>query len=285
MPSRQRIELASMNHHYMFYELEEFFSSVSELGYPCVELWTAPQHFFMDYRQNDPVERLTSLSERYGVRIMGICPEQTNPKPHNMAAKDPAIQERVFAYFTRAVDVASAVGATQVLVTSGWAYYSEPVEAARERSAAMLRRVAAYAGEKGINLAIEALRKPESLIANSAADLRVLLDMVNEPALKVCLDIGAMVDAGDTIQDYFDTFGGDVIHAHFVDCGPRSLHLALGDGERDVAEDIRTFERNGYQGVLSVECTDSLTLTDPMGADARSMRTYRAAYEQIEGTR
>lgn len=285
MPSRQRIELASMNHHYMFYELEEFFSSVSELGYPCVELWTAPQHFFMDYRQNDPVERLTSLSERYGVRIMGICPEQTNPKPHNMAAKDPAIQERVFAYFTRAVDVSSAVGATQVLVTSGWAYYSEPVEAARERSAAMLRRVAAYAGEKGINLAIEALRKPESLIANSAADLRVLLDMVNEPALKVCLDIGAMVDAGDTIQDYFDTFGGDVIHAHFVDCGPRSLHLALGDGERDVAEDIRTFERNGYQGVLSVECTDSLTLTDPMGADARSMRTYRAAYEQIEGTR
>ena len=285
MPSRQRIELASMNHHYMFYELEEFFSSVSELGYPCVELWTAPQHFFMDYRQNDPVERLTSLSEKYGVRIMGICPEQTNPKPHNMAAKDPAIQERVFAYFTRAVDVASAVGATQVLVTSGWAYYSEPVEAARERSAAMLRRVAAYAGEKGINLAIEALRKPESLIANSAADLRVLLDMVDEPALKVCLDIGAMVDAGDTIQDYFDTFGGDVIHAHFVDCGPRSLHLALGDGERDVAEDIRTFERNGYQGVLSVECTDSLTLTDPMGADARSMRTYRAAYEQIEGTR
>lgn len=285
MPSPQRIEIASMNHHYMFYELEEFFSSVSKLGYPCVELWTAPQHFFMDYRQNDPVERLTSLSERYGVRIMGICPEQTNPKPHNMAAKDPAIQDRVYAYFTRAVDVASAVGASQVLVTSGWAYYSEPVEVARERSAAMLRRVAAHAGEKGINLAIEALRKPESLIANSAADLRVLLDMVDEPALKVCLDIGAMVDAGDTVQDYFDTFGSDVIHAHFVDCGPRSLHLALGDGERDIAEDIRTFERNGYQGVLSVECTDSLTLTDPMGADARSMRAYRAAYEQIENAR
>lgn len=282
MLSRHHIEIASMNHHYMFYELEEFFSSVGRLGYPCVELWTAPQHFFMDYRQNDPVERLSSLSEKYDVRIMGICPEQTNPKPHNMAAKDPAIQERVYAYFTRAIDVASAVGASQVLVTSGWAYYSEPVAAARERSAAMLRRIAAYAGKMGINLAIEALRKPESLIANSAADLHVLLDMVNDPALKVCLDIGAMVDAGDTIQDYFDTFGSDVIHAHFVDCGPRSLHLALGDGERDIAEDIRTFECNGYQGVLSVECTDSLTLTDPMGADARSMRTYRAAYEQIE---
>lgn len=285
MGTPKRIELATMNHHYMFYELEEFFSSARSNGYPCVELWTAPQHFFMDYAQNDPVERLVSLADKYGVRIMGICPEQTNPKPHNMAAKDPAIQERAYAYFTRAVDVASAVGASQVLVTSGWAYYSEPVEAARERSVSMLKRVASYAGSRGINLAIEALRRPESRIANSAEDLRLLLDMVGEPALKVCLDIGAMVDAGDTIQGYFDTFGKDVIHAHYVDCGERSLHLALGDGKRDVARDIRVFERNAYEGVLSVECTDALTLTDPMGADSRSMQTYLAAYDLIESSR
>lgn len=282
MSTHDRIELASMNHHYMFYELEEFFRAAGELGYPCVELWTAPQHFFMDYQMNDPVDKIRDLVERYGVRVMGICPEQTNPKPHNMAAKDPAIQSRVYAYFRRAIDVAQAVGASQVLVTSGWAFYSEPLEVARERSAAMLARVAAYAEQQGINLAIEALRRPESLIANSAADLRQLLDMVSSPALKVCLDIGAMVDAGDTIQGYFDIFGEDLIHAHFVDCNQRSLHLALGDGDRNIAEDISTFASNNYQGVLSVECTDAQTLTNPMGADARSMATYLKAYEKIE---
>lgn len=284
MAPQQRIELASMNHHYMFFELEEFFSSVSSSGYPCVELWTAPQHFFMDYRQNDPVERLMSLAEKYSIQIMGICPEQTNPKPHNMAAKDPAMQDRVYSYFTRAVDVAAAVGASQVLVTSGWAFYSEPVEVARERSAAMLRRIATYAKCRNINLAIEALRKSESLIANSVTDLMMLLDMVDEPALKICLDIGAMVDAGDTIQGYFDAFGRALIHTHFVDCGPRSLHLALGDGERNIVEDIRTFQRNGYEGVLSVECTDPITLSNPMEADERSMQTYLKAYEIIEHT-
>ena len=191
MPSRQRIELASMNHHYMFYELEEFFSSVSELGYPCVELWTAPQHFFMDYRQNDPVERLTSLSERYGVRIMGICPEQTNPKPHNMATADPALAERVQAYFDRAVDVACEVGANQVVVTSGWAFLDEPADEAWERSVAMLRRVARYAGERGMTLAIEALQERESVLVNTVADLKCLIDAVDEDALKVCLDTGA----------------------------------------------------------------------------------------------
>lgn len=283
--AQPRIELATMNHHYMFYDLDDFFANAQKLGYPCVELWTSPQHFFMDYRQNDPIERLSHLIDEYGIRIHGICPEQCNPKPHNMAAKDASIQERTLAYFTRAVDVAKSVGATQVLVTSGWAYYNEPVETARERSATMLKQVARYAGEQDINLAIEALRAPESRIANTVADLNLLLSMVDEPALKVCLDIGAMVSAGNTIQEYFDTFGSKMIHAHYVDTGERSLHLALGDGERDIATDILTFEQNGYQGVLSVECTDSATLTDPMAADARSMATYLSAYEKIEAAR
>ena len=115
--AQPRIELATMNHHYMFYDLDDFFANAQKLGYPCVELWTSPQHFFMDYRQNDPIERLSHLIDEYGIRIHGICPEQCNPKPHNMAAKDASIQERTLAYFTRAVDVAKSVGATQVLVT------------------------------------------------------------------------------------------------------------------------------------------------------------------------
>lgn len=279
----RRIELATMNHHYMFYDLDVFFENASKLGYPCVELWTSPQHFFMDYQQNDPTERVLALMDKFGVRVHGICPEQCNPKPHNMAAKDKSIQNRTLAYFTRAIDVAKTLGASQVLVTSGWAYYDEPVEQARERSASMLKKVAHYAESQGINLAIEALRAPESRIANTVKDLELLLEMVDETALKVCLDIGAMVSAGDTIQGYFDAFGANLIHSHYVDTGERSLHLALGDGNRNIAEDIMTFERNGYTGVLSVECTDSEALTNPMAADARSMSAYLEAYRSIEG--
>ena len=60
--AQPRIELATMNHHYMFYDLDDFFANAQKLGYPCVELWTSPQHFFMDYRQNDPIERLSPVS-------------------------------------------------------------------------------------------------------------------------------------------------------------------------------------------------------------------------------
>lgn len=43
--STQKIELAAMNCHHRFYELEDFFASAKENGYKYVEIWTGPQHF------------------------------------------------------------------------------------------------------------------------------------------------------------------------------------------------------------------------------------------------
>ena len=85
--STQKIELAAMNCHHRFYELEDFFASAKENGYKYVEIWTGPQHFFMDYNGYESVEKLRRLEEKYGIKVIGICPEQTNPKPNNMAAK------------------------------------------------------------------------------------------------------------------------------------------------------------------------------------------------------
>ena len=274
-------KLAAMNCSHRFFDLEEFFSSAAANGYEAVELWLGPMHHFMDYRGYDPVERLLRLEEKHGVKVIGICPEQTNPKPHNMAVRDEAAKERSFAYFCNAVDLAAAVGANQVVVTSGWGYLNEPQEAARERSIAMLKRVAAYAGEKGVPLAIEALQPEESLLANSAAELKALVDDVAEPALKVCLDTGAMARAKDTIRGYFELFGADVIHVHFVDAGHGTTHLAWGDGERDMAADLADFSAMGYTGWLSSETVDSSRFIDPAAADAQTMRAYINACKEV----
>lgn len=275
--STQKIELAAMNCHHRFYELEDFFASAKENGYKYVEIWTGPQHFFMDYNGYESVEKLRRLEEKYGIKVIGICPEQTNPKPNNMAAKDEKMQERVLKYFKNAIDVACEVKANQVVVTSGWGFLSESVEEAYHRSVIMLRKVAEYAAEKGINLAIEALQPEESLIANTALELKKLIDEVDRPALKVCLDTGAMARAKDTIQTYFDVFGDKVIHAHFVDVDmeKETTHLAWGDGKRNMAKDIQAFAQNGYRGILSVECVNGEDFAKPGEADKKSMDVYR----------
>lgn len=272
----QKPELAAMNCHHRFYTLEDFFTSAAKNGYRNVEIWTGPQHYFMDYQGYEKVEKLKRLEEKYQIKVVGICPEQTNPKPNNMAAKEQSAKERAFRYFKNAVDVACFVKANQVVITSGWAFYSENVEEAYHRSVSMLKKLAAYAQEKQMNLAIEALQPEESLLANTAAELKHLVDDVDSPALKVCLDTGAMARAGDTIQTYFDLFGEKIIHAHFVDVDMEKMvtHLAWGDGTRNMPEDIQAFVRNRYNGILSVECVNSAYFTKPQEADRKSMDAY-----------
>ena len=42
-------------------------------------------------------------------------------------------------------------------------------------------------------------------------------DEVNHPNLKVMIDTTAMGVAGETIDEWFDTFGDEIIHMHFID--------------------------------------------------------------------
>ena len=276
--SIQKPELAAMNCHYRFYELEDFFAFAKKNGYKNVEIWTGPQHYFIDYNGYETVEKLKELEKKYGIKVIGICPEQTNPKPNNMAAKDPDMRKRVFQYFKNVIDVACEVKANQVVITSGWAFFSESVEEAYKRSVIMLRKVAEYAEQKDMNLAIEALQPEESRIANTALELKRLLDEVDRPALKVCLDTGAMARAGDSIQTYFNVFGDKVIHAHFVDVDMKKMitHLTWGDGSRNMSNDIKVFMDNHYQGILSVECVNGAYFAKPGEADKKSIEVYNA---------
>ena len=255
----REIKLSAMNCHHRFYTLESFFANAKANGYSCVELWTGPQHFYMDY---------------HGY-------EQTNPKPNNMAVRDSGMQLQVEHYFKNAIDAAVEIKANQVVVTSGWAFLDEPREDAYQRSVKMLQKISEYAEQKGMLLAIEALQRNESVLVNSVEELQHLLKEVQRDALKVCLDTGAMAMAGNTIQQYFDVFHDDIIHAHFVDVKADTTHLAWGDGERNMKEDLQVFIQNEYHGVLSVECVNSQYFENPSVADEQSIQQYQKYMKEL----
>ena len=252
-------QLAVMNISHRYFDLEEFFSSASASGYTCCELWTGAMHLYVDCHGYDSLEQVRELSQRYGVRIVGLCPEQNNPKPWNIAAE---------------------LGAEQVMVSSGWAFLNEPIEDAWGRSASMLRAIAEHAGERGVRLVLEALQPVESMIVSSAADTKRMIEAVDHPALKACLDLGAMAVAGDTIDDYFDLLGDDVAHVHFVDvAADGTTHLAWGDGDRNMRADLDRLVARGYRGVVSAETYDWRYFADPAAADAQVMAEYRRAID------
>ena len=156
-----------MNISHRYFDLEEFFSSAAASGYTCCELWTGAMHLYVDCHGYDSLEQVKVLSRRYGVRIVGICPEQNNPKPWNIAARGEEARARTLAYFKNVVDIAAEVGAEQVMVSSGWAFLNEPIEDAWGRSASMLRSIAEYAGERGLRLVLEGI--PSMIISMRSA--------------------------------------------------------------------------------------------------------------------
>ena len=121
-------QLAVMNISHRYFDLEEFFSSAAASGYTCCELWTGAMHLYVDCHGYDSLEQVRELSQRYGVRIVGLCPEQNNPKPWNIAARGNEARTRTLAYFKNVVDIAAELGAEQVMVSSGWAFLNEPIE-------------------------------------------------------------------------------------------------------------------------------------------------------------
>ncbi len=274
------MKVASMNCHFRFFTLEEFFHSAQKNGFEAVELWTGPMHYYIDYCSYEPIDKLLRLENKYKVKIIGLCPEQTNPKANNIATSDDDQKKRTKRYFKNVIDVASSIKANQVVVTSGWAFLNEDLEQARLRSAIMLRDLAEYAFTKGIPLSIEALQPRESLIATTAKELKEFIEMVNHPNLKVCLDFGAMAMAEDSIQTYFDYFGNDVIHIHFVDGDPVG-HLAWPDGQRNMTADIKTLLKNNYKGYLSFEIVHSKYYSNPFEADSKSKKCFDDCYSNI----
>lgn len=273
-------QLAVMNISHRYFDLEEFFSSASASGYTCCELWTGAMHLYVDCHGCDSLDRVRELSDRYSVKVIGLCPEQNNPKPWNIAARGEMARARTLAYFKNVVDIAAELGAEQVMVSSGWAFLDEPVEDAWGRSVSMLRSIAEHAGERGVRLVLEALQPIESLIVNTAEDTRRMLEAVDHPALKACLDMGAMAAAGDTIDGYFDVLGDNVAHVHFVDiAADGTTHLAWGDGDRDMRADLDGLVAHGYKGVVSAETYDERYFANPAAADAQVMAEYRRAID------
>lgn len=266
-----RNRITGHNGHYRFYQLETFFQKMSEVGIAQVELWTGPMHFYIDSEGYEDVEKLLALQAKYHIKVIGLCPQQSNPCVYNIAAK--ANQTKILNYYKNVIEVAHQLSCPQVLLTSGWAYLDEDIERARQRAIAMVKQIAKLASTYQITLVIEALQPFESKIVNTIPQLQQFLKCVKEPNLKVCIDLGAMAKANETLEQYFEIFGSEIHHIHFVDGAPTG-HLAWGDGKRNLQQDLACLDKYHYQGFLSLETTTLRYYETPWESEQKTLMTW-----------
>ena len=268
-----RDRFCNFNLHYdSFYSLEYFFRSMQKLGVKNCELIAGHQSLYMDHESIEDLTEVKRLRDETGVNI-AVITAQNCRFPYQYAAKEKELVEMTYAFFANGLRMAAELGAKIYQCNTGWGYWNEPEEEGQKRAADMLRRLSEFAAQYGICLACESLRPQESLIGWRLDQIKKIYDMIGHPNFKILLDTTAMGVAGETIDQWFDVFGKDVIHAHFVDATPY-FHYAWGDGKRHLGKDLKTLYDRGYEGLISEELTFGPYYQHPFETDVKNLAAF-----------
>lgn len=267
-------QIAPMNIHYLFYSLEYFLDTQASLGVKTIELWPGAPHFFLDSITYTDCKEVRHKIESRGLKAKIITPENCTYQ-YQFAAQTKELFEKSLGYFTNAIKAGAELGCEIMAINSGWGYWNEDREEAWKRSFEMLCKLAEEAKKEGIVLAMESLRPQESQLVTTLKDAKRMFDEVSHPNLKVMIDTTAMGVAGETLDEWFDTFGENIVHMHFIDGNPYG-HLIWGDGSHNLGEWIETIHKWDYKGYLGQEITDFDYFEDPAFHDKRNMEAFKS---------
>ena len=162
-----------------------------------------------------------------------------------------------------------------MVVNSGYSLMGEPFEEAVKGPADLLNRLGEVALQEGVVMAVEALTADETNIADTLEHTKELIRLADTPALKAMVDTVAVYFSGETLDDWFEAFGKDLVHMHFIDGSlkfPTYDHLVWGDGEYPLEQMIRCMEKYEYTGYLTQELEQENYYEDPKKADERNWR-------------
>lgn len=266
----KRSQIAGMNQHYRKYSLDYFLDSQEKAGIEGIEFWCGAPHFWIDSDHFDHCRPVRTKAADRGIRIVSV----TIPSfacQYQYASPDRYGWERSYGYFANGVRVASELGCTLMTVNSGYELFSENRMDAWNRSREMLARLGELAGQEGITLALESLRDDESGLVNDLESAKRMYLEVGHPSLKLMVDTIASGAAGESLDDWFNAFGRDLVHLHFLDGDPY-VHNIWGDGNYPLEEMLKTLQARGYDGYLVQEVADEKYFDDPAAADLANMQ-------------
>lgn len=250
-PQLLRSQLLGANFSFQHLPMSEVAAILARHGFTEIELWGIAPHLDLFHASDAKVASVRKLLADHGLSVRIFTPEQV-VYPVNIASGDADWRRASVECFRRAADIAAALGARHLFLTAGRGYESAAPDQAWEHAAQSLAEIAEHAAGLGLRCLLEPLRRPESNILHSAADLARMLEHLGREDMDAVLDLVAMAAAGDRPAEYLRRFGPRLAHIHVVDGTPAG-HLVWGDGELPLADWLMELVGAGYGGTLSFE--------------------------------
>lgn len=242
-------QFAPCNRDFRYWPLDYFIETQKKLKVKTVELWTGPPHVVINDEWHSDAEKYRSAFENAGISVPVCCSEIAFNRQYFFCSYDELAREKAMGHYRQAIDFCSELGAGIFVVNCAGGVLDEDPRRAYYRARFALKVLGEYALQKGVVLAVENLTPDGGNITHTLAQLKELIDDVNHPGVKVCLDISAMTKQGETISRWFDAFGDDILHIHFVD-SKQSGRMVWGEGLYPLDNFLEELNNKGYNGCL-----------------------------------
>jgi len=191
-----------------------------------------------------------------GLSFVGLHWLMVSPKGLHVTTPDEALRARSWQHIRDLIDLCADLGPGGVMVFGSPVQRSavdgSSVAEATARYMDGLARVAAQAEERGVTILVEALAIEQANVVNTLAEATSIVRQIGSPAIQTMFDTHNAVDETERhaalVEKYFDL----IRHVHVNEMDGR--HPGMGD--YDFKPVLRTLERLGYRGWVSLEAFD-----------------------------
>lgn len=269
-----RSHFSASNLPYFYYPLEDAFASMAAAGYQAVELFAGTPHCFVDPTGSSGCAGIRELAGRYGLSLRALHPE-TLSKRYTLCVEEPEWRALSMEFFRRNLELAAELEIPLVTLDGTGTLLDRPRAEAFDRCAENLSRLADYAEQLGIDLALAASPRQNPSCVHTVQELADMLRAVAHPRLKALLSLPAMEEAGESIPQWFDRLGPAIAHVHFCDAR-LGVSQVWGQGILPLKRCLAQLEAAGYAGLLCQYLENDAYQDEPAQTDRENMRALGA---------
>ena len=175
----------------------------------------------------------------------------------DLGSSDEAVRQHAVSYANKCIDLAASMGGPVVELCCcpfrpEYPISSAPLDVVRRNFVKSLQQISAYAAERKVPVALEALNRFEGYAGfmNSVKDAVSVIEESGAENLGVLADLFHINIEDTSPDDALRRAGSRLMHVHLAD----SNRAAPGTGHIDFLQLLRTLRSMNYQGYLALDC-------------------------------
>jgi fructoselysine 3-epimerase len=270
------MQLAFSTNAYTRFDLARALEGIRDAGFGAAEILADVPHAYPGTLNSALIYQTARLVERSGLKISNINANCSfgyfrDPPPEaffepSLISPKPAWREDRLRMIGRCLELARAVGAANISITSGRMTGGVPPTRAAELLKEGLLRVLEMADRVGVDVGIEC---EPGLYIEYATELREWIDRLGHPRLGANLDVGHSQVLGESIPEAIALLKGRIWNLHVEDIpGRKHYHMIPGEGTMDWMALRKALQDAGYARSITVELYTQTE--DPDGAARKS---------------